>query len=102
MFMEKIMPFILMIVFFAILPVTRIIRDGIRRMKDNRSEEIIISAQVTGKRVDTAKVYYATFLTATGESIEFELGGSSYGALASGAQGTLTYQGKNFISFKAS
>ena len=102
MFMEKIMPFILLFVFFAILPVTRIIRDGIRHMKNNRSEEIIISAQVTGKRVDAAKVYYATFLTATGDSIEFELGRSSYGALTNGAQGTLTYRGKNFLSFKAS
>ena len=101
MFTEKMLPYILLFVFLAIIPIAHIIRTEIRRMKDERSEEIIISAQVTDKRIDAAKVYYATFLTATGDSIEFELGRSSYGALANGAQGTLTYQGKNFLGFKA-
>lgn len=111
MFTEKILPYILMVVFFAILPVTRLVQTEIRRRKDARCDEIKISAQVIDKRFDTSNaihphlrdggtVYYASFRLATGDFIELEMGRRNYGTLKKGARGTLTYQGKNFLSFK--
>lgn len=82
-----------------------------RRRKNNRSPEIRTYATVVSKRFDCANiafgvtrdggnVYYATFITGDGSTVELEMGRSSYGGLTAGAKGNLTYQGNQFLKFE--
>jgi hypothetical protein len=70
------------------------------------------SGRVVSKRTDTSGTvggnnmggmvstsYYATFELLSGERKEFRVGGSEYGQLSEGDEGTLTHQGTRYKGF---
>ncbi len=68
------------------------------------------SARVVSKRSDTQKrsrvyqtpatVYFASFRLEDGREVELALEGADFAALKEGAEGTLTWRGKEFLRFR--
>ena len=90
-----------------------IVVKGIREWSYNNSQPVIPTlAVVMSKRQHTSHhhtqdsamhsstSYYATFQLTNGERVELRLSGRQYSMLAEGDTGTLTMQGRRFISFE--
>lgn len=91
---------------------------GVRQWKKNNdSPRLTVDAQVVAKRTDvthhggthhdgmhsmghTSTWHYATFQVASGDRMEFSVGGPEYGMLAEGDYGRLTFQGTRYLGFE--
>jgi hypothetical protein len=79
---------------------------------NNRQPVVSLPARVVAKRTATSggvasgmggsvsTWYYATFELDSGERLEFGMHGPTYGQLAEGDRGTLTYQGTRYHGFR--
>ena len=72
------------------------------RMNGARTLELTVKARVAGKREAKGGMgdCSVTFALAEGEKRELRLTGAQAALLAEGRTGTLTYRGKEFISFE--
>lgn len=93
--------FVLFICFFIF-----IISQGVREWrKNNNSPKLTVSATVVAKRMEVhgkhaSTWYHATFQVESGDRIELTIDGNEYGQLVEGDQGSLTFQGTRYLSFK--
>lgn len=87
-----------------------IVKSGVEWTGNNHAPITAIQAKVAGKRTmvrggsgnsSSSTSYYATFeQEETGERIELKVNGRTYGMIAEGDQGALTYQGTRYKSFE--
>lgn len=108
--MSTIFPIFFFIVFgvilFAIIfAVGKSVSRGIR---NQNSPILTVDARIVSKRTETGggmndapawTRYYATFEVASGDRMEFMVGGEESGMLAEGDEGKVTFQGTRYISF---
>ena len=90
---------------------------GLRQWnRNNRSPRLTVEAEVVAKRTEvthhhhnsgsgmghshSTTWYYATFQVASGDRMEFAVGGGEYGLLAEGDRGQLTFQGTRYLGFE--
>jgi hypothetical protein len=84
---------------------------GVRRWAEDKGRPVeSLPARVVTKRLEvsgtagsyggTATYYYCTFELAEGERLEFPVEGPEFGQLVEGDEGTLTYQGTRYRSFR--
>lgn len=74
-------------------------------VKNSRSPQLTVSAQVVTKRTkvwgDHARTsYYVTFQVDSGDRMEMQVTGEEYGLLVEGDRGQLTFQGTRFLTFE--
>ena len=94
--------FILFAAFFLFIIISGIVKS---RKTSKHAPQLSVTARVVSRRSDTwgdhaTTSYYATFEVESGDRIELSLSGTDYGMLAEGDNGTLTFKGTDFISFK--
>ena len=81
--------------------------------KNNNSPRLTVQATVVAKRADisrhhhsgandhhhshTSTTYYVTFEVESGDRMELQMGGSDYGLLVEGDQGSLSFQGTRYL-----
>ena len=84
--------------------------------KNNNSPRLTVQATVVAKRADisrhhhsgandhhhshTSTTYYVTFEVESGDRMELQMGGSDYGLLVEGDQGSLSFQGTRYLGFE--
>ena len=101
------------VVVFGII-IANLIKGGRQWSKNNQSPVLTVDAAVVAKRVSvlhnhmgsdgtpitaSATTYFATFEVASGDRMEFKIGGREYGMLAEKDRGRLTFQGTRYLSF---
>lgn len=106
---------ILFLVALAIIGIA-IVGGVLQWLRNNRSPVLTVKARVVNLRVrvsggmnnmgdgilrdDTRTGYYATFEVASGDRMEFAVGGEEYGLLSQGDAGSLTFQGTRYLGFQ--
>lgn len=89
--------------------------------KNNHSPKLSVHARVVSKRADvstdripnasdgsgthgyrtlSSTYYYITFQVDSGDRVELEVNGGTYGVIAEGDDGILSFQGTRFLDFK--
>ena len=106
---------IMFVVVFCIVIGTFIVIavNGIRTWhKNENSPELTVQAKVVSKRMNvshhmnnntassSSTTYYVTFEVPSGDRMELRVYGNEYGLLAEGDNGSLTFQGTRYKSFK--
>ena len=111
LFLEKIFPgFLVFLVICAGTVLRTLVTEGHRR-KNDKAENIRTRATVLSKRMncdniahqhlrDSGTVFYATFRTGDGSTVELMMSRNQYEALTEDSEGTLTYQRDRFVSFE--
>lgn len=115
-----VVPILVTIMFIVILAVFVVIFvKGISQWnKNNHSPRLTVDATLVSKRTDvshssghhnhttgmhtsghTSTSYYVTFEVASGDRMEFHVGGEEYGLLVEGDYGDLSFQGTRYLSF---
>jgi len=117
--MFTIVPVIIMLGFIFVFG-TIIVRSiqGLKQWKrNNESPVLTVDAKVVTKRADvhsyhhntgtsnmhhmsSSTTYYVTFEVASGDRLEFKVGGAEYGMLAENDIGRLTFQGTRYLGFE--
>lgn len=111
MFLEKILPGLLLFLVLGGGALFRLVQTEVRRHKNNTAEEIHTRAVVLSKRMncdniayahlrDGGMVFYAAFRTGDGSTVELTMSRTQYGGLTEGSEGSLTYQGDRFLKFE--
>lgn len=121
--MERVFPFLFIIVFALVIGVfIYAIVSAIRqKVHDDRSPRLTVAAKVVSKRaqvsrhnhmnagdmsdihgsfVTSSTWYFATFEVSSGDRMELRLSGNEYGMLAQGDRGMLTFQGSRYLGFE--
>jgi len=102
--------------FFAILVmfVVTLISNVRTWNKNNHSPRLTVPVTVVAKRIDvshstsgthehytsTSTSYYVTFQVESGDRMELGVDGTSYGMMAEGDVGRLSFQGTRYLSFE--
>ena len=80
--------------------------------KNNHVPRLTVDAEVVSKRMAVTRhhnqngagasstSYYATFQVSSGDRMELRLNGQTYGLLAEGDLGQLTFQGTRYLDFQ--
>lgn len=111
MFLNKILPGLLLFLVLGGGVLFRLVQTELHRHKNNAAEEVRTRATVLSKRMncdniahahlrDGGMVFYATFRTGDGGTVELTMSRSQYGTLTQSSEGTLTYQGDRFLKFE--
>ena len=111
MFLEKILPGLLLFLVLGGGALFRLIQTELHRRKNDAAEEVCTRATVLSKRMncdnishthlrDGGMVFYATFRIGDGSTMELTMSRAQYGGLTEGGEGSLTYQGDCFLKFE--
>ena len=111
MFLDKILPALIVFLLLGGGALLRLVQTEVHRRRNNAAEEVHTRATVLSKRMncdniahkhlrDGGMVFYATFRTGDGATVELMMSRTQYGSLIKGNEGTLTYQGDQFLKFE--
>lgn len=100
-------------VFVAAMVIGTFVSVARQKRKDDASPVLSVPAVMVTKRLDfrhshsnnhnhihTYRHYYATFQVESGDRMELRVQEDTFGLLAEGDKGILTFQGKRFLDFK--
>lgn len=106
---------ILFILTFALvfgIIISAFVRNARRETKNNASPRLTVNAEIVTKRMSvtnhysrntdgvSSTDYYVTFQVESGDRMELEVDGPTYGMMAEGDRGSLTFQGTRFLAFQ--
>lgn len=105
--LRSLLPFLLGLVFFLSLPMVALVlkkRDSRRPVQSAEVQIIELYNPVIcrhGRPTDRRSAFCAaTFETADGQILKFQIPPAQYASLTQDARGTLTYQGKTYLNFR--
>lgn len=98
------------LIFFLVLGIFLVtaIQGARQWRRNNHSPQLTVPAVISSKRTRVSgggnhhahTSYYITFQVESGDRMELSVSGPEYGLLAEGDQGSLTFQGTRYLSFR--